>query len=101
LKARTPRGCGPSNIFRPGSTTSGGGFTHQPRSIRSSESAAGLDEVAFPAAYRVHFQLLGVMPLSPEQKARLAELNAIVEAERKRRAPRRSPPPAGRGVLVE
>jgi hypothetical protein len=36
------------------------------------------------------------MPLSPEQKARLAELNAIIETEQDRRALRRSPP-AGHG----
>jgi hypothetical protein len=34
------------------------------------------------AACREYLQLLGVMPLSPEQKARLAELNAIIETER-------------------
>jgi hypothetical protein len=57
------------------------------RALQSSDQAkldpiAGLDDVAFHAAHRGHLQLLGVMPLSPEQKARLAELNAIIETER-------------------
>jgi hypothetical protein len=69
--------------------------------VRCSGTVAGLDDVAFRAAHREHFQLLGVMPLGPEQKARLAELDAIIETGRARRALRRSPPPAGHGVLVE
>jgi hypothetical protein len=83
-------------------------FTGKPsfRVLQSSDQAkrdpiAGLDDVAFRAAHREHFQLLGVMPLSPEQEARLGELNAIIETERDRRALRRSSPPTGHGVLVE
>jgi hypothetical protein len=83
-------------------------FTGKPsfRVLQSSDQAkldpiAGLDEVAFRTANRKHFQLLGVLPLGPEQKAQMAELDAVMETERDRRALRRSLPPAGHGVLVE
>ena len=52
------------------------------------DQVAGLDDVAFRAAHREHWELLGKMPLNSEQKARVAELNEIIETERERRARR-------------
>ena len=52
--------------------------------------ATGLDDATFRAVHFEHFQLLTVIQRSPEQKVRLTELNEIIEAERERRALRRS-----------
>jgi len=52
--------------------------------------ATDLDDATFRAVPFEHFQLLTVIQRSPEQKVRLIELNEIIEAERERRALRRS-----------
>jgi len=55
---------------------------------------AGLEnvapDIAFRNAHSERFQLIKAMPLDPKQQARLAELDAFIEAERERRALRRS-----------
>lgn len=57
---------------------------------------AGLEniaaDIAFRSAHFERFQLIKAMPLDPKQQARYAELDAFIEAERERRALRRSGP---------
>jgi hypothetical protein len=59
---------------------------HQSSDQAKTDQIAGLDNVAFRAVHHEHYQLLCVMQRSSEQKARLVELNGIIETERERRA---------------
>ncbi|MGY4466587.1 hypothetical protein ACVWWK_002269 [Bradyrhizobium sp. LB9.1b] len=51
---------------------------------------AGLDDASFQAAHLEHHRILSKFPLGAAEKARLAELDEVIETERERRAIRSS-----------